>query len=127
MRWHIQEMKKMNRYPSPINVRSHLSDNFIALQAHAVRASLSGKLTGQNAKLEIFAAQAARKSPNRKLVGVNDIALEQVVGTLNRQGDFDKRFRPLKRHLRERWVNVHHALEGDGWLPVVVHQVGAAY
>jgi hypothetical protein len=117
----------MNLSPSLTTVRSALAEKFLALRARALRDSLWAKLTGQNAQLSVFPEQAPRKNPNRKFMGVNEIPLDQIVGTLNRNNDFDRKFRPLKRHLRDRWINVYLTFENDNWTPIVVHKVGDGY
>lgn len=117
----------MNMYPLLTNMRSYVSDKFFALRTRAVRASLWARLAGTNTKPGLFPEQAPEKSPNRKFLGMQDIPVEQVTGTLNRQHDFDGEFRPLKSYLRDRWVNVYLALEDGGWPPIVVHKVGQDY
>ena len=117
----------MNIYPLFIDVRGHLAYQFSTLRMQALRDSLWAKLIGKNTKLAIFPEQAPEKSPNRKLVGVEDILVEQIVGTLGRPSDFDHQFRPLKKNLRDRWVNVHLSLEINGWSPILVHKVGNNY
>jgi hypothetical protein len=117
----------MNLYPQLTNVRSSLIDKFYALQAPARRDSIWAGLTGKSTSLARFPEQTPEKSPNRKLAGVKDIQVEQIVGTLNRHSDFDNKFRPLKGHLRDRWVNVYLSLENGGWEPIVVHQIGDRY
>jgi hypothetical protein len=117
----------MITYPSLTSIRSQLSDKFFTLRSRAIRNLLWAKLTGRNTRLVIFPEQAPKKSPNRKLIGAQDIPIDQIIGTLNRQNDFDDKFRPLNAHLRERWVNVYLTLEKDGWPPIVVHKVGNCY
>ncbi len=117
----------MNPYPALTNIRSHLADKFSALRMRALRDSLWAKIIGSNSELATFPEQAPEKSPNRRFSGVRDIPVEKIVGTLNRQSDFDNRFRPLKSYLRDRWVNTHLTLERDGWSPILVHQVGENY
>jgi hypothetical protein len=117
----------MNPYPSLTNIRSYLSDKFSTLQTRAVRDLLWAKLIGRNTKLELFPEEAPEKSPNRRFMGVNEIPVEQIIGTLGRRSDFDNRFRPIKSYLRDRWVNAYLALEGDGWSPILVHKVGENY
>jgi hypothetical protein len=53
--------------------------------------------------------------------------VEQIVGTISRQKDFDHKFRPLNEHLRERWVDVYLTIERDGWVPILLHKVGENY
>ena len=117
----------MNMYPQLINIRSSLIDKFYALQVPARRASIWARLTGQSTALALFPEEAPEKNPNRKLIGVKDIQVEQIVGTLNRQSDFDHKFRPLKGYLRDRWVNAYFALEKGGWTPILVHKIGDQY
>ncbi len=117
----------MNMYPSFTNVRSSIADKFYALQTPARRESIWARLIGQNTSLALFPEEAPRKSPNRKFIGVQDIPVEQIIGTLNRNNDFDHKFRPLKSYLRDRWINVYLSLEKDDWTPIVVHKVGDGY
>lgn len=117
----------MNLYPQLTNLRSSLIDKFYALQAPARRDSFWARLRGKSTTLALFPEQAPQKSPNRKLIGVEDIQVEQIVGTLNRHSDFDHRFRPLKSYLRDRWVNAYLALEKGGWAPILVHKIGDQY
>jgi len=117
----------MNMYPHLTNVRSSLADKFYALQTPARRDSIWAKLTGQSTNLALFPEQAPEKGPNRKFTGPQDIPIEQIVGTLNRQSDFDRKFRPLKSYLRDRWVNTYLTFENGGWSPIVVHKVGENY
>ncbi len=58
---------------------------------------------------------------------MKDIPIDQIIGTMNRHSDFDNQFRPLKSHLRDRWINVYLALENGGWTPIAVHKVGDDY
>jgi len=117
----------MNTYSFLTNIRSYLSYEFSALRTRALRDLLWAKLIGKNTKLAIFPEQAPEKSPNRKFTGMQDIPVEQVTGTLNRQSDFDHKFRPLKSYLRDRWVNVYLSVQNGGWSPIVVHKVGENY
>lgn len=117
----------MNMSPPLTNTRSFMADKFSTLRMHALRDSLWAKLIGKNTKLAIFPEQAPRKSPNRKFIGMEEIPVEQIVGTLGRSKDFDHKFRPLKSYLRDRWLNVYLTLEKEEWPPIVVHKVGDQY
>ena len=117
----------MNIQPSFTNLRSHLLHKFFTLRTDARREALWAKLIGKNTELATFPEEAPEKSPNRRFTGTVDIPVEQIVGTINRQSDFDHKFRPLNRHLGERWVDVYLVLEGEGWPPILVHKVGENY
>ena len=117
----------MNMHPFFIDIRSYMATEFSALRTRALQNALWAKLIGKNRKLAVFPEQAPPKSPNRKLIGVKDIPIEEIIGTLGRHSDFDHQFRPLKKNLRDRWVNVYLIHESEGWPPILVHKVGDYY
>jgi ParB-like nuclease domain len=117
----------MNIYPYFTDISSHVTHKFFTLRTSARRNALWAKLLGKKTKLAIFPEEAPEKSPNRKFLGVEEIAVHQIIGTVGRQNDFDHQFRPLNKYLRERWVNAYLALERDGCGPILVHKVGGLY
>lgn len=117
----------MNISPSFTNLRSYMAYQFSALRMHALRDRLLARLRGRNASLALFPEEAPEKSPNRRFLGVQEIRVDEVIGTVSRQRDFDHKFRPLNKYLRDRWVNAYLALQSDGWSPIVVHKVGEKY
>lgn len=117
----------MDFHPTFTNIRSFTSYQFSMLRMRALRDSFWAKLTGRSTKLARFPEQAQRNNPNRKLLGTKDIAVEEIIGTFNRESDFDYRFRPLGKHLCNRWINTYINLERDGWSPILVHKIGEHY
>ena len=117
----------MNMYPSFTDIRSHLSHQFFTLRTNARRDALWAKLMGKTTRLASFPEEAPEKSPNRKFLGVQEIPVHGIIGTISRQNDFDHQFRPLNKYLRERWVNAYLSMEGEGWSPILVHKVGENY
>jgi len=118
---------KMNMVPSFTNIRSYISYRFSTLRTNAVRYSFWANMIGRQRKLEIFPEQAPEKSPNRTFIGEVEIPIQAITGTMSRQSDFDHQFRPLKRYLRDRWVNAYLAIENEGLSPILVHRVGGKY
>ncbi len=117
----------MNIHPSFTNAHSATTHEFSSLRMRALRDLFLAKLTGRNSKLMKFHDQVQRaghNSHNRKLLGVQDVRVEQIVGTLNRDSDFDDQFRPLGKHLLERWVKAFISLHRDEWSHIVVHKLG---
>src|SRR4030095_9771588 len=108
----------MNQYPSMTTLRSFLAYKFSVLRMKALRASLWAKLTRTESTLTIFPKHDQRLSPSRKLLGLTNIRVDQIVGTLNRETDFDQQFRPLNKHTLQRWVNAYLLHEQDGWSPL---------
>jgi hypothetical protein len=109
------------------NLRSYLAYRFNSMRASAQRDLLFAKLMGRGTSLQTFPSSLEGKNPNRRLLPVQDIPLNKVVGTLNRRDDFDYKFRPLKKITRDRWVNTHLTLDQEGWEPILVHKVGGEY
>lgn len=74
---------------------------------------------------------AANNGPgggNRRFAGLRAVALDQIVGSLDKAEDFDRSFRPLQRHSENRWRAVATAmLRGQQLPPVTLIQVGDAY
>lgn len=59
---------------------------------------------------------------------VADVSLEQVVGTVCRQDDFDASFRPLRQHLVPRWRRLAEAVDrGLEPPPIDLVQLGELY
>lgn len=59
---------------------------------------------------------------------LTDVPVERIVGSAGRVGDFDRRMRPLGKHLRQRWDRVAAALGTSVSLPPVrLVQLGELY
>lgn len=117
----------MNIHPTFTNIRSYLSYQFSVLRRRAWRDLLWAKLRGRKTNLAVFPEEAPEKSPNRRFLGTQEIPVKEIMGTLNRQSDFDHKFRPLNKYLQDRWVNAYLALQGESWEPILVHRVGDNY
>jgi hypothetical protein len=61
-------------------------------------------------------------------VGVQQIPLDKIIGSVGRYNDFDKAFLPKQRHTRGRWINIDMANLQDIILPPIeVYKVGEVY
>ena len=119
----------MNMVPSFTSLHSFVSYQFTILRMRALRDRIWAKFSGMPSELIIFPGDNERSHiiPNRKLLGIKDIRVAEIVGTLNREPDFDALFRPLKKHTLARWVNAYILHEHDGWPPIIVHKVREEY
>lgn len=59
--------------------------------------------------------------------GLQQIAVEQIRGSVGRYEDFTSAFLPRKDHLKSRWTNVEKLLLAGKAPPIDVYQVGDAY
>jgi hypothetical protein len=117
----------MNMVPSFTTLRSFLLYQFTVLRMRALRDSFWEKLSGSQSELKLFPGSGQPLSPGRRLLGLKTIRVDQIIGSLNRNADFDNRFRPLKKHVLNRWVNAYILHERDSWSPITVHKVGDQY
>jgi hypothetical protein len=60
-----------------------------------------------------------------KRIGMRSIALDSIVGSVDRTRDFDRRFRPTSGRVRERWQRLALAhRRGEAIPPIEVYRVG---
>jgi hypothetical protein len=61
-------------------------------------------------------------------MGVRQIPLEKIIGSVGRYNDFDQSFLPRHRHTSSRWINIDIANRRDINLPPIeVYKVGEVY
>jgi hypothetical protein len=61
-------------------------------------------------------------------VGVEVVALDAIVGTVDRERDFDRSFRPTSGRVRSRWENIAAAMRrGESLPPVDLVRIGEIY
>lgn len=115
----------MNRNFSAIERYTAL-ESFRRAYLAAAAGQLWNRLQGRAGGLASFEDALPRLNPARVFVGIQDIAVNQIKGSVNRSGDFDERFRPLQYHLRERWAWLHFTRQ-IGWDLIRVYKVGEMY
>jgi len=65
---------------------------------------------------------------NRVRLGRRAVAVEKIVGSVGRSGDFDRAFMPARMSLEARWKRVDRAYHGGQDLPpVALFKVGESY
>ena len=117
----------MNIQPSFIHLRSYLASEFSILCRRARWESIWARLVGRNTALGKFPAGTFPQGLNRKSIGLKEIKVDEIAGTLYRHSDFDAKFRPLKKNLLDRWVNIYLLYQREGWPPILAHKVGDRY
>ncbi|MGL4953870.1 MAG: hypothetical protein ACRC4Y_00090, partial [Cetobacterium sp.] len=69
---------------------------------------------------EFFTVEKEEQLSNRIYLGIREVLLSKVVGTVEKAQDFDKDFNPVRDESRVRWVNVYLKTLEDGSLPPVI-------
>lgn len=65
-------------------------------------------------------ALQGRQLINRYEIGVKQVKIDNIVGSVNRTDDFTKDFLPRRIMLRDRWIRVMQAFMGGYELPPVM-------
>ncbi|MCA9952103.1 MAG: hypothetical protein KDE48_20775 [Anaerolineales bacterium] len=89
--------------------------------------ALLSKIWRDIPNLKNFGEVPVDLSKQRRSLGTREIPVDKITGTVGRQDDFDGRFRPLKNHLRDRWINIALSFQDAGWPPIDVFKVGEEY
>ncbi len=62
---------------------------------------------------------------NQRDMGMQEIEIEKIIGSLNRYQDFDDSFLPRQTYTRRRWENIDRVyLQGEYLPPVEVYKIG---
>ena len=64
---------------------------------------------------------------NLQYRGLQEVPLDQIVGSVGRYRDFTRTFLPRSDGLRERWASVEDRVKEGGLPPVELYKVGDAY
>ena len=71
---------------------------------------------------------AAFGRTGQRSLGLRSIALDSIVGTVDRSKEFDRSFRPTSRRVRGRWERIAEAQRRGGDMPPIsVYRIGALH
>jgi hypothetical protein len=60
-------------------------------------------------------------------VGVRPIPIERIIGTVDRNQDFDREFRPRRGHIGQRLASVRGTFPAGDFPPISVFEIGGSY
>jgi hypothetical protein len=106
-----------------------MSSDFNAARRAGLMTDLMAFLAGRPMDLLPFET-VRRELGLRHLVGrgIQEVPLDQIVGTLGRPGEFNRAFLPRDEALKDRWDRLMDLAEGPrGFPPVELYKVGHAY
>ncbi|MBN1304756.1 MAG: hypothetical protein JXA13_10010 [Anaerolineales bacterium] len=113
----------MMQMPFP-TLRGYAFQLFETLRRSAWRRNL---FTGKQAGLESISDYKSFLNHTRQYLGLQEIPLSQITGTVNRTKDFDRNFMPRKKHLCERWVSIYLTSERSSWSAIRLYKIGPKY
>jgi hypothetical protein len=108
---------------------SDAQTDFSRARRRQVLSRLSRRLRGEpgdvNLILPFDEVVAALGQRGERRLGLETITLDSIVGTVDRDREFDRRFRPTSRRVRYRWQRIAEAMRrGDPMPPIDVYRIG---
>lgn len=106
--------------------------DFLRARRRATVAKLVARLRGEpddiNVILPYEEVISALGFVSERSLGLEVVPLDAIVGTIDRQRDFDRGFRPTSRRVRSRWEHIAAAMRrGEPLPPVDLLKVGEIY
>ena len=83
---------------------------------------------GSNRLLSFEEAARGLGALEQVRLGIRDVPVSKIVGSVGRYTDFDRAFLPSKGYLRERWKRIDRMMQRSGRLPPVsLYKIGEDY
>jgi len=106
--------------------------DFLRARRRAATARVAGRLRGEPDDVGVILPYEevieALGFVSERYLGLRVVALDLIVGTVDRDRDFDRRFRPTSGRVRSRWEHIAQAMRrGESMPPVDLLQVGQIY
>lgn len=115
----------------PDRIDSQVHADFSAVRRRAFLRRVWALLTGQKGNRQLLNYDEVREKlrvggPVHR--GLQAVRIDQIVGSVDRYGDFDREFLPTQDHTAARWRRVNRAWYEDISLPpILLYQVGEIY
>lgn len=106
--------------------------DFLRARRRATLAKLAARLRGEPDDVGVILPYeeviAALGFESERPLGLRVVALDAIVGTVDREREFDRRFRPTSGRVRSRWEHLDAAMRrGESMPPIDLLKVGEIY
>lgn len=113
--------------------RADATDDFLRARRRQGLSSLTRRVSRGRGDVDLIlpfeevVAELGRVS--ERDIGLQNVALDDIVGTVSRQGGgFDRQFRPTSSQVRGRWERIANMMRrGESLPPVLLYRVGEAH
>lgn len=106
-------------------------DDFHRLRSKAAMDRFWAGIRGESLDLLPYDEVSSKlRAVSQTNIGLQQVPLKNIIGSVNRTSDFDRKFRPLHDDDRSRWANVKTAMTSPhaaGVPPVSLYKIGEAY
>ena len=112
-----------------MNVEAQVEADFDRARRRAFFGRIAARLRRKCSRLLTFdEVRQAHLAHNRHRLGLSDVEVSKIVGSVDRHEAFDRTFMPTKASLSERWKRVDRAFHRGVELPPVrLYKLGDAY
>ena len=112
--------------------RADAENDFLRARRHQVLSTLASWMRhDSHLDNETFSFSEVVDALGRKgerHLGIQEIPMDAIVGSVDKVRDFDRRFRPTSSRSRERWERLaRKSRTGDTFPPIEVYQLGHLY
>ncbi len=112
--------------------RLDAQNDFLRVRRQAAAARVAARLRGEPGDVRMVLPYEevieALGFVSERYVGVEVVSLDSIVGTVDRDRDFDRSFRPTSGRVRSRWENIAAAMRrGESMPPVDLVRIGEIY
>jgi hypothetical protein len=106
--------------------------DFLRARRRATLAKLAARLRGEPDDVGVILPYeeviAALGFESERPLGLRVVVLDAIVGTVDREREFDRRFRPTSGRVRSRWEHLDAAMRrGESMPPIDLLKVGEIY
>jgi hypothetical protein len=112
-----------------MSVEVQVEADFERARRRAFFGRLAARLRRECSRLLAFdEVGVGRLAHNRRYLGLKNVEVSKIVGSVGRHDAFDRGFMPTKASLAERWKRVDRAFHNGLALPAVrLHKIGDSY
>lgn len=112
--------------------RLDAQNDFLRARRHAAASRLAARLRGEPNDVRMVLPYeevvAALGFESERPAGLEVVPLDAIVGTVDRERDFDRSFRPTSGRIRSRWEQIAAAMRrGESMPPVDLLRIGEIY
>jgi len=114
---------------SPLQLQQMAMTEYERAQSKAAKGRLvSMVLRQRNDLLTLDTILSCLSTHGQHSLGLMTVAIDKIIGTVNRNADFDRNFLPRRAVTMERWLRIVKARLKNEYLPPVdLRKVGDAY
>jgi hypothetical protein len=112
-----------------MSVEVQVEADFERARRRAFFGRLAARLRRECSRLLVFdEVGVGRLAHNRRYLGLRNVEVSKIVGSVGRHDAFDRGFMPTRASLAERWKRVDRAFHNGLALPAVrLHKIGDSY